>query len=133
MGDQQQSTGGRPRESELFWRTRGLGQEISLKRYLLLVQKDSLPALDLPSLGSEFTAPLCAGECMESEGLLSGPSPCYAISLSREAHPPSSPTLPGIPAQNLSFVAKTSQGTMETCSLKTLLVVKRKRKQKAQP
>lgn len=67
-GDQQQSTGGRPKESELFWRTRGLGQEISLKRYLLLAQKESLPALDLLSQGVSSQLPYVLGNAWSLTG-----------------------------------------------------------------
>lgn len=106
-----------------------------LKRYLLLAQKDSLPALDLPSQGVSSQLPYVLGNAWSLTGSPQHLLPAMLLR-SAEKHTLPSPTLPGIPAQNLSFVAKTSQGTMETCSLKTLLVVKkkkRKRKQKAQP
>lgn len=72
----------------------GLAQEISLERYPFL-------SVDLLSPGSPLSSLLLCGAC---------------------PHPPLHPAL-CIPAQNQSSVAKTSQGTMETCSLKTLLVV----------
>lgn len=76
--------------------------------------------------GSELTAPLCARAWSMNGPLLPAPLQCALLT------PPPPALAVAFLLQTQSSVAKTSQGTMETRSLKTLLVKeKKKSKQKA--
>lgn len=73
-------------------------------------------------LGSELTAPLCARALSMKGPLLPAPLKCALLT------PPPPALAVAFLLQTQSSVAKTSQGTMETCSLKTLLDKKNQNK-----
>lgn len=91
-----------------------------LKRYPFLL-------VDLMPPGSELIAPLCARAWSMKGPLLPAPLQCALLT------PPHPALAVAFLLQTQSSVAKTSQGTMETRSLKTLLVKEKKKNQNKRP
>lgn len=80
--------------------------------------------VDLMPPGSELTAPLCARAWSMNGPLLPAPLQCALLT------PPPPALAVAFLLQTQSSVAKTSQGTMETRSLKTPLVKEKKNQNK---